>query len=144
MNTGNALGFLGFGAIMGLLPAVAPSWFPATGIDGSSARALWLQMMGVVQATMGLFFLVRLQLIPAAIRWLASELRPAAVLTNAPVPANAASVTPFPLSAALARSEQRTLLAGERLETNGAVTLRGKHAALWRALKVALLNEERL
>src|SRR2546430_872252 len=43
MKIGNAFGFIFYGVLMGLLPAVAPTWFPPTAIDGSSGRALWLE-----------------------------------------------------------------------------------------------------
>lgn len=33
------------GALLGLLPRVAPGWCPPNGIDGSSARELWLHVM---------------------------------------------------------------------------------------------------
>ena len=57
---------------MGLLPAVFPSWFPAAGADQSSARALWLDTMGIVQGGLGAGFLVRAHLIPAVLRILAA------------------------------------------------------------------------
>src|SRR5690348_12389633 len=111
MNTGNAIGFIAFGALMWLLPHVAPAWFPANGVDGSSARALWLQLIGGVEAAIGVGFVFRFEVVPAAIRWLAREPKPAAVLTRAAVPAEAAVVSPLPDVVALARSEERALLA---------------------------------
>jgi hypothetical protein len=141
MNTANALGFFGFGALRWLLPAVAPGWFPPTGIDGSSARALWIQLMGVVQCAIGASFLLRGQVIPAVARWLAAA-RPVAVLTQAPVPQGAARVSP-PVPFTL-RSQQGGLLAAERLEPDRAVTFRGQHATLRRALQVTFLDQERL
>lgn len=57
MNSANAFGFLGVGLAMWLLPALAPSWFTHVAIDGSSTRALWLQVMGPVQVAIGLWFL---------------------------------------------------------------------------------------
>jgi hypothetical protein len=68
VNALNALIFTIAGSVMGLLPAVFPSWFPPTGADESSTRALWLDVMGMVQAGMGLSFLIRVQLIPFASR----------------------------------------------------------------------------
>lgn len=43
---------------MWTLPLVAPSLFPPTAIDGSSTRAIWLQLMGLVQTVIGLSYLV--------------------------------------------------------------------------------------
>ena len=31
--------------MLGLLPRIVPGWCPPSGVDGSSARELWLQMM---------------------------------------------------------------------------------------------------
>jgi len=72
MNTGNALGFLLFAAAMKLLPAVAPGWFPPTGLDGSSGRALWLEVMAFVQAGCGASFLFFRWVVPAMTRIAAS------------------------------------------------------------------------
>jgi hypothetical protein len=71
MNIRNAWGFLSFGLVMGLLPLLAPTWFPPTGIDGSSARAMWLQLMGVVQTALGGVVVLGQFVVPVAIRWLA-------------------------------------------------------------------------
>jgi hypothetical protein len=68
MNTGNSLGFLLFAVAMGSLPAVAPGWFPPTGLDGSSGRALWLEVMALVQGGWGGFYLFSRWVIPAASR----------------------------------------------------------------------------
>ena len=68
MNGSNALVFALLGTAMGLLPALAPSWFPLTGSDGTSARALWLDTMGAVQVALGLGYLVGARLAPAALR----------------------------------------------------------------------------
>ena len=68
MNTGNALGFLLFAAAMKLLPALAPTWFPPTGMDGSSGRALWLEIMALVQAGYGTSFLFSRWVAPAMMR----------------------------------------------------------------------------
>ena len=53
---------------MGLLPVLFPSWFPPTGADESSARALWLELMAAVQIGLGLAFLVRERVVPFAAR----------------------------------------------------------------------------
>jgi hypothetical protein len=147
MNSANAGGFVIFGLMFGLLPTLAPAWFPATGLDGSSARAMWLQVMGPLQAAIGLAFLVRFEVLPAIARWLADERRPAPVVLvdSAEAAAAANNVVAFPEAVALAaNSEQAALVAAERLETDGSVALGGQHAALRRALKIAFLNEERL
>lgn len=75
---------------MGLLPQLAPTWFPPTGLDGSSARALWLELMGVVQTLLGGAHVLREMAVPAAIRWLA--------VTPPPV----APVLPFELETSVA------------------------------------------
>jgi hypothetical protein len=143
MTKGNALVFVFFGLVMWLLPTFVPSWFPANGIDGFSTRALWTQAMAVVQGGIGFAFLTRHTFIPALDRWM---IEPAPLRVagweQAAVPANAVPVVD--LAAAEAELlQQRTLLAARRLESNGLVALRRQHAALWRALKVALLDEKR-
>lgn len=70
MNLLNALIFAAVGSVMDLLPAVFPLWFPPNGADQSSARALWLDTMGVVQIALGVGYLVRTQILPAAVRLL--------------------------------------------------------------------------
>lgn len=49
MKLNHAFGFLLLGTVFGLLPRFAPGWCPVTGVDGTSARELWLQLMGAVQ-----------------------------------------------------------------------------------------------
>ncbi len=85
MNTGNALGFLFFAATMGFLPTVAPEWFPPTGLDGSSGRALWLEFMALVQAGWSTSHLFSRWVMPAAARaWaLLPQRKPAATLLPA-------------------------------------------------------------
>ena len=53
MNSGNAIGFIVLGAVMSVLPHLFPGLCPATGFDGTSARALWLQLMGLVELAVG-------------------------------------------------------------------------------------------
>jgi hypothetical protein len=53
---------------MEILPRVFPSWFPPTGSDQSSTRALWLALMGAVQITIGIGFIVRAYFVPAVQR----------------------------------------------------------------------------
>jgi hypothetical protein len=68
MNTGNSLGFLLFAVTMGSLPALAPGWFPPSGVDGSSGRALWLELMALVQAGWSTSYLVSRWVTPIATR----------------------------------------------------------------------------
>jgi hypothetical protein len=48
MNLNHAFGFLLVGTVFGLLPRFAPGWCPATGVDGTSAREIWLQLMSAL------------------------------------------------------------------------------------------------
>jgi hypothetical protein len=57
MNTTNAFSFFIFGLTLALLPAVAPGAFPANGLDGTSARALWLEIVGSAQVAIGAVWL---------------------------------------------------------------------------------------
>ncbi len=77
MNPANALGFLASGALMGLLPRLFPGWFPPNGFDGTSARALWMEAMGLVQGALGATYLVKNYLILPVLRWSASRPAPA-------------------------------------------------------------------
>jgi hypothetical protein len=65
MNATNALAFAALGSLMELLPRVFPSWFPPTGADESSCRALWLAVMGATQITLGLGFLLTVHALPS-------------------------------------------------------------------------------
>ena len=121
---------------MWVLPDVAPDLFPRQSVDGSSARALWIQAMALVHLSVGLGFLMQLAIWPRLMRWLATEPAMEPVWTREPVPANA-------VAAAMALSEQSALFAAQRFEPNGMVALRGKYTTLWSALKVAFLDEKR-
>jgi hypothetical protein len=68
MNALNAIVFAALGLSMEALPKLFPSWFPPTGSDQSSTRALWLAVMGAVQVTIGIGFIVRAYVIPAFLR----------------------------------------------------------------------------
>ncbi len=57
MNTSNAFGFSLFGLMMALLPFVAPGAFLPTGFDGTSTRALWLEVVGLSQVAIGAVWL---------------------------------------------------------------------------------------
>ena len=59
MNTSHALGFVGSGLVMLLLPALAPSWVASESIYGPEGRAWWLVGMGSLQAVGGLCFVLR-------------------------------------------------------------------------------------
>jgi hypothetical protein len=72
VNAINAFIFLTLGSGMGLLPILFPSLFPPTGADESSARALWLETMGMVQITLAIAFLMRERVLPFAGRLVAA------------------------------------------------------------------------
>jgi hypothetical protein len=72
MNALNALVFTAFGSAMEILPKVFPSWFPPTGSDQASTRALWLALMGAVQISIGVGFIIRAHLVPAVYRLISS------------------------------------------------------------------------
>ena len=57
MNSGNSIGFVLLGAVMTALPYVAPGLCPATGFDGTSTRAVWLEVMGLLQFGLGASYL---------------------------------------------------------------------------------------
>lgn len=48
MNLNHAFGFLFVGTVFGLLPRFAPGLCPVTGVDGTSAREIWLQLMSAL------------------------------------------------------------------------------------------------
>lgn len=73
MNGPNAFLFALFGAFMEVLPAAFPSWFPPSGADGSSARVLWLDLMGGVQIGLGGLYGVRMLLAALASRAFAAS-----------------------------------------------------------------------
>ena len=56
MNFRHALGFFAVGAVLALLPRIAPGWCPADGVDGSSTRTIWLQIMSFVQMGLGVSY----------------------------------------------------------------------------------------
>ncbi len=56
MNLNHAFGFLFVGTIFGLVPRFAPGWCPPTGLDGTSARELWLQLMSALLIGVALVF----------------------------------------------------------------------------------------
>jgi len=68
MNDLNALIFGLFGTSMELLPRAFPSWFPPTGADQASARALWLEVMGAVQIALGAGYMLRAYFVPGVLR----------------------------------------------------------------------------
>lgn len=57
MNNANAFGFSLFGLTLALLPVVAPGGFPPSGFDGTSASALWLEVVGSAQVAIGAVWL---------------------------------------------------------------------------------------
>jgi hypothetical protein len=68
MTTLNALGFFLLGVAMMFLPAVAPAYFTASALDGSNSSALWLNVMGLLQGSLGTFFILRNETTPLIIR----------------------------------------------------------------------------
>lgn len=49
MNFKHAIGFMVVGALFGSIPNFAPGWCPLNGVDGSSTRGLWLEVMSTLQ-----------------------------------------------------------------------------------------------
>ncbi|HEY1792801.1 MAG TPA: hypothetical protein VGG34_07775 [Opitutaceae bacterium] len=68
MNTPNTMILAALGMVMEALPRVFPAWFPPTGADQASARALWLAVMGGVEVAIAAGFLARLLALPLAFR----------------------------------------------------------------------------
>lgn len=133
MNSANAVGFVALGLALWLLPSVAPAWFPHSAVDGSSTRALWLEVMGLVQLGLGASYLLN-QYVRIG------RGRQSAPTETAAVP-QAASAVEAELGATLAAmslarvNKQATSAA---VEPVGSVTLHGEHAALWRAFNAAM------
>jgi len=63
------------GAAMELLPLLFASWFPRSGADEASARALWLGLMGGAQMALGAGYLIQAHLVPWVAR--AAKFEPA-------------------------------------------------------------------
>jgi len=53
MNTQNAVAFFALGILLFSLPQLAPALCPVSTCDGSSARTLWLDLMGLVNGGIG-------------------------------------------------------------------------------------------
>lgn len=53
---------------MEILPRAFPSLFPPTRADQESARALWLALMGAVQITISVGFIMSAHVVPFALR----------------------------------------------------------------------------
>lgn len=70
MNLFNAVVFSAIGGLMELLPRAFPAWFPPTHADQASCRALWLDLMGALQVTLGVGYLIRAHAMPALARLL--------------------------------------------------------------------------
>ena len=70
-----------------LIPTFAPGWFPPTGFDGTNGRALWLELMGLVQGGVGSTFLVSRFGVPVLRR--AAAFRPQTQREGALVPSGA-------------------------------------------------------
>ena len=66
MNFRQALGFFTVGAVFALIPRYAPGWCESTGLDGSSTRLIWLQIMSLVLMGLGLAHFARRTLVGLA------------------------------------------------------------------------------
>lgn len=64
MNSLNAALFIALGAAMDALPHVMPAWFPRHSPDESSASALWMASMGLLQVLIGLSHFARTFVLP--------------------------------------------------------------------------------
>ena len=85
MNFRQALGFFTVGAVFALIPRYAPGWCESTGLDGSSTRLIWLQIMSLVLMGLGLAHFARRTLVGLA-----------SLLEYIPQPASARVVLPAP------------------------------------------------
>jgi hypothetical protein len=89
MTTLHACGFLVLGWVLGLLPVLAPEYFPPDSLDGANTSALWLEFMGWVNGGLGAGYVTRLQVQPLVVRaltWrptLPPEMQPAELLRPA-------------------------------------------------------------
>jgi hypothetical protein len=72
MKAAEAFIFMTMGSAMGILPVLFPSWFPPTGGDESSARALWLEIMAATQVGIGFIFLAQAHALPFMARVVAA------------------------------------------------------------------------
>ncbi|HYP18300.1 MAG TPA: hypothetical protein VEQ65_13895 [Opitutus sp.] len=59
MNLNHAFGFLFVGTVFGLLPRFAPGWCPANGVDGTSAREIWLQLMSALLIGVAVCYIIQ-------------------------------------------------------------------------------------
>ncbi|HVU35879.1 MAG TPA: hypothetical protein VHE61_20735 [Opitutaceae bacterium] len=137
MNNGNALGFVVFGAVMWLLPIAAPGWFPHGAVDGTSARAIWIELMGTVELVLGLSFLVHRWCVPAVQRWISLGEARGALATG---DWQSAGFSPN-LLAVDATAFEPAFVPAAGLAEVGSVTLRGEQAALWLAISRALPDD---
>ncbi len=89
MNGAHACAFVVIGLAMEAIPAAFPSLFPPTRGDQDNARALWLGFMGTCQASLGLGYWLRFELIPMTRALLARRAEPGAWVFSAGRPAPA-------------------------------------------------------
>lgn len=61
MGSSNAVAFLLLGSLMGFLPALMPVHFSSSEISTSE---LWLEFMGILQGSLGMFYLIRNEVQP--------------------------------------------------------------------------------
>ena len=74
MTTLNAFGFFLLGLVMATVPVIASAYFPGNSLDGSNTSALWLEVMGMFQGSMGTFFIFRNEAAPFAVRLMTMRL----------------------------------------------------------------------
>jgi len=72
VNLLNALIFAALGSALEILPRAFPGWFPHTGADSASSRAIWLKLMGSLQIALGLGFILRAHVVPVVLRIVAT------------------------------------------------------------------------
>jgi len=68
LDASSASLFFLFGSVMEILPSLFPGWFPRTGLDGSNSQALWLHVMGGVQAAIAIAYFGRQVVFPHTAR----------------------------------------------------------------------------
>lgn len=64
MATIHAVLFFFLGVIMWFAPAVVPGFFPPSHLDGANTSALWLQLMGWLNGSIGICYLTHFEIVP--------------------------------------------------------------------------------
>jgi hypothetical protein len=103
MNFRHALGFFAVGAVLALIPRLAPGLVESAGVDGSSTQTIWLQIMSFVLMGIGVSHFAQRTLVglaslleyaPQSAFARATEARPA-VPALRPVVATAPALSPI-------------------------------------------------